>query len=301
MRLNRLDLNLLVYLNALLTERSVSKAARSVFLSQPAMSDALARLRAYFDDELLVRVGHTTTLTALGQSLLPKVGDVLIQIQSIASSKVEFDPANSKRKITIMASDYVVGVLLRRVIARVSRLAPGTQIHFTALTGEFLDDFERGRLDFLILPEQWASKHHPSESLYSETFTCAIWDKNRRVGNKLSFKQYMEMGHISVDLGAMRASTYEEWFLKRYGGLRKIEVVVPTFGMALQLVEGSERIATCHLRHARMYARQYALRLVNPPFKIPVLNLCLQWHKYVDHDPALIWFRGIVKSVAAEI
>src|SRR3974377_573494 len=141
MRFQNLNLNLLVCLDALLEEKSVSKAANRVFLSQSAMSDALARMRDYFGDELLVQVGKTMVPTPLANSLVQPVRDVLIQIRAIASTSVKFDPAKSHRKITVMASDYVVSVLLRKVVSKLSMQAPRMQIEFMALTSEFKQQY----------------------------------------------------------------------------------------------------------------------------------------------------------------
>jgi LysR family nod box-dependent transcriptional activator len=301
MRFNRLDLNLLVCLDALLSEKSVSRAAERVFLSQSAMSDALARMRDYFKDELLVQVGRTMVPTPLALSLVQPVRDVLLQIQSIASATVDFDPAKSNRKISIMTSDYMVSVLLKHVVPRLWQQAPGIQLDFPALTSNFQEDFERGRLDLLIVPERYTSEAHPSELLFEERYTCVVWAGNTAVRDKISLEQYMSMGHVCVNLGEWRVPTYEQWFLERYGNVRKVEVVVPSFTMALELVQGTNRIVTCHLRHAQICAKQFALRLVEPPFPIPPLREHMQWHKYMDRDPALAWFRGLLKATAKDI
>jgi LysR family nod box-dependent transcriptional activator len=107
MRFRHLDLNLIIYLDALLAERSVSRAAERVHISQSAMSDALARLRVYFKDKLFVQVGRSMVPTALAASMLQPIRDVLLQVDSIASSNVQFDPRTSRRNISILASDYV--------------------------------------------------------------------------------------------------------------------------------------------------------------------------------------------------
>jgi DNA-binding transcriptional LysR family regulator len=129
MRFHKFDLNLLVYLDALLTEKGVSKAAASVFISQSAMSLALARLRQYYGDDLLVQVaGRRMVLTSLAESLAAPVRDILLQMQSVATATANFDPSKSNRKFTIMASDYTVDVLLKRVVAQLFQKAPGIRI-----------------------------------------------------------------------------------------------------------------------------------------------------------------------------
>lgn len=299
MRFHGLDLNLLVYLDALLEEESVSKAAARVFLSQSAMSDALNRVRHHFQDELLVQIGKKMTPTPLAESLKQPLRNILLQVESIASSTVQFDPAKSKHKLTVMATDYVSDVLLDKVIVNMYRQTPGMEIELKNLTSSFVHDFERGQIDLLIAPESYASQSHPSEPLFEDQFTCVVWSGNKAIGKKLSFEQYKDAGHICVNMGDWRVPTHEEWVLKRYGNVRKIEVVVPSFGRAIQLIAGTNRIVTCHVCHAKLYQKTYSLRLLKPPFAIPPQKLSMQWHKYKDSDPALLWFRSVLKATAA--
>jgi LysR family transcriptional regulator, nod-box dependent transcriptional activator len=301
MRFRRLDLNLIVYLDALLAERSVSRAAERVHISQSAMSDALARLRDYFQDKLFVQVGRSMVPTPLAQSIAQPVRDVLLQVESVASSNVQFDPLNSRRKIVILSSDYVADVLLNKVLLRLSREAPGISVEIRPFTGTFVREFEQGNLDLLITPRGYASERHPRATLYTEDFICVVWKGNSKIGKRMSFEQYKSLGHIRVNLGDWRISTYDEWFLKHRGDIRRIELVVPSFRMGLQFVTGTERVLTCHRRHAQMYTKQYELKLVDAPFKIPPIEMQMQWHKYREQDPALSWFRGLMQSVASKI
>jgi LysR family transcriptional regulator, nod-box dependent transcriptional activator len=301
MRFRHLDLNLIIYLDALLTERSVSRAADRVHISQSAMSDALARLRDYFQDKMFVQVGRSMVPTPLANSIAQPVRDILLQIESVASSNVQFDPRTSQRKIGILASDYVADVLLNKVLVRLAREAPGTSVEIRPFTSSFVQDFERGDLDLLITPRGYASERHPSATLYTEDFTCVVWKQNSAIGRRMTFEQYKSLEHIRVNLGDWRISTYDEWFLKHRGDIRKIALVVPSFRMGLQFVTGTNRVLTCHRRHARMYATQYELKVVEAPFDIPPIEMQMQWHKYREQDPALSWFRDLMQSVAGKI
>ncbi len=301
MRFRHLDLNLIIYLDALLAERSVSRAAERVHLSQSAMSDALTRMRDYFQDKLFVQVGRSMVPTPLAASMLQPIRDILLQVDSVASANVQFDPRSSRRNIRILASDYVTDVLLSRVLLRMSREAPGISAEIRPFTGSFVQDFEQGNLDLLITPRGYASERHPSATLYTEDFVCVVWKDNKKIGKHLTFEQYKSLGHIRVTLGDWRISTYDEWFLKHRGDIRRIELVVPSFRMGLQFVTGTERVLTCHRRHARMCEKQYDLKLIQAPFEIPPIELQMQWHKYRDHDPALTWFRQLLQSVATKI
>lgn len=301
MRFRHLDLNLIIYLDALLAERSVSRAAERVHISQSAMSDALARLRVYFQDKLFIQVGRSMVPTPLAASMLQPIRDILLQVDSVASTNVQFDPRSSRRNISILASDYVTDVLLNKALLRMSREAPGITAEIRPLTGSFVQDFEQGNLDLLITPRGYATARHPSATLHTEDFVCVVWRGNRKIRTRLTYDQYKSLGHIRVTLGDWRISTYDEWFLKHRGDIRRIELVVPSFRMALQFVTDTERVLTCHRRHARMYAKQYDLKLVKAPFDIPPIELQMQWHKYRDQDPALAWFRELLQSVARGI
>ena len=135
MRYRRLDLNLLVALDALLSEKSVTRAASKLNITQPAMSGALARLRDYFEDPLVVQVGRQMELTPLAVSLVAPVHDIILRIDSAIATEPAFEPRESKRHFSITASDYVIRVFLLDVLKRVHREAPGVSFEFHQSTG----------------------------------------------------------------------------------------------------------------------------------------------------------------------
>ncbi len=301
MRLNVFNLNLLIHLDALLEEKSVSKAAARVCISQSAMSLALAHLREHFQDDILRQVGKKMVPTPVALSLVRPVRDILTQVRSINSSAMSFDPAKSDRRFTITGSDFTMDVVLKKLLPRLALIAPGVRISYSGLSNFRKEDFEQGRIDFLITPEISTLAGHRSELLLTADLTCAVWSGNTLVRDRISFDQYKQLGHVCVKLGDWRVPTYEEWFMKRYGDVRRIEVEVPSFGLAVQLVTGTPRITLCHLQQAKIYAKQYSLKLIPPPFDIPPSRLVLQWHEYMEHDPALTWFRTLLKEIVAQI
>jgi LysR family nod box-dependent transcriptional activator len=302
MRFHQFDLNLLVYLEALLAEKSVSKAAASVFISQSAMSLALSRLRQHFGDDLLVQVaGRKMVLTPLAESLAEPVRDILLQMQSVATATVDFDPSKSSRKFTIMASDYAVDVLLKRVVTQLFQKAPGIRIAVRRLVTTSSEEMKRPEVDLLIAPGSAVSEDLPSEPLWEDTMTCIVWSRNHAVGAEISLEQYVKMGHVCNMMDGHTPPDHERWFLNTFGSTRKVEVVVPDFGMVCQMIEGTNRIATVHLRQAKLYAKQFSLRLVKPPVEYPRFIELVQWHRHQERDSALLWLRGFLKSVAAEI
>ena len=225
MRFNRLDLNLLVALDALLTDQNITRASERLHLSQSAMSGALARLREHFQDELLVQVGRRMTRTPLAESLAQPVRNILAEIQATVERRPSFDPATSERSFSLMASDYVTTVLMSRVLQRAAREAPG--IHFELLFPDSsqLESLESGEIDFLITPREYLSSEHPSLDLLEETYACVVWDQNPIAGTSMSFDQYLAMGHVVVRFGKMRVPSFDEWFFARFGVSRRVEVV----------------------------------------------------------------------------
>ncbi|WP_233809248.1 LysR family transcriptional regulator [Paraburkholderia sp. HP33-1] len=301
MRFNKLDLNQLVLLDALLAERSVGRAAERVFLSQPAASNGLARLRDFFADELLVHVGRTMVLTPLAETLLEPVRDVLLRIQAITTVRPTFDPSTSTRKIRIEASDYVIEILLADVLRTVWETAPHMQFELSVLTENSRDRLDNGDVEILVVPDFFNAEGHPSEALFEDTFSCLIWAGNREVKRRLSKEQYLSMGHVGVQWGLNRVHTIDETVLLERGMHRRREVVAPSFTLLPRMLVGTGRVATLHARLAHAIAPSYELRVLPCPIPLPHLRETIQWHKYQAHDPAISWFKEQVRAVAGSL
>jgi LysR family nod box-dependent transcriptional activator len=300
MEFRNFDVGLLVALDALLSEKSVTRAGERLHLSQPATSIILGRLRQYFGNRLLVPSGRRMVLTPLAESLVQPVRSCLIQIQHTVASKTEFNPAASNRKFCLAASAYVTAVLLPQVMEKVARQAPGIKFELVRLDESMDLRLEKGDIDFLIRPSVYAIATHPKETLFEDTHTCVVWRKNSLIGNKISRNQFFKAGHIEVHFGQAPA-IFEGWFAAHYGQMRNIEVLAQDFEVACRLVAGTNRIATVMSRMALLCADYLPIRLLRPPFAIPKVIHCLQWHRYQDQDPGHIWIRAILKKAAGEL
>lgn len=298
MRYHKLDLNLLVALDAILVDGSVSRAAKRIHLSQPAMSGALARLRAYFGDELFVQVGRKLVPTPLAESLARPVRDILMRVDTTIVATPGFNPLVSDRKFSIIASDYMMAVLVDKLLARAYDEAPGItfQIFSTDNSDEMI---ERGEVDLLMIPEHFALPGHPTEPTIEDSYTCVAWQHNTELGDILTLEQYLAMGHVTSILGPNRMPTFEGWFLKNFGVSRKVEVVTYNLTSPAMLVIGTNRIATVHTKLARAYACHLPLRLFSPPVDFPRLKMVMQWHRYKSLDPSIIWLRRLIRELVA--
>jgi len=299
MRLDRLDLNQLICLDALLAEQNVSRAASRVHLSQPAMSWTLARLRSHFNDPLLVRSGRSMVVTSFARTLIDPVRNVLLQAQAIAALRPENEPAKMQRDITLVASDYMVTVVLQRVMQRAAIEAPGIRIHIRPVSELFEELFDSGELELIIASTAAFVPGHPHEKLFSENYSCIVWDQHPEIRSRITTKQYYDMGHVAIEWGRGRIQTHEQLAINALGRSRQDEVTVANFTLIPGFIAGTRRIATMQTRLAHIMAKQWPIRVLPCPIRIPSFDIGMQWNKYLDSDAALSWFREALRDAAA--
>jgi len=301
MDFHRFDLNLLVTLDALLTEKNVTRAGLRMHLSQSAMSGALARLRDFFQDELLVPMGRNMVLTPLAEDLVQPVRDVLLQVQATIATKPHFEPATSTRHFSLAVSDYVTSVLMVDLLRDVLCQAPSITFELRPVGKRAAEDLESGDLDLLIAPEPYVSTVHPKEILFEDTHTCVAWNKNRKIGSTISVDQYLALGHVIVHVGEIGSANYDERMLRSLNHKRNVEVVTPSFDLAPQLVIGTDRIATVTTRLACKYEKLLPIRLLRVPIDIPPMVEVMQWHRAHDQDLAHVWLRSQLKQTVGRV
>lgn len=298
MRFQRLDLNLLVALDALLTEKSVSVAADRICLSQSATSSALGRLREYFGDDLLVMKGRKMVLTERGEELVEPVRNVLHMIRTTIADTPDFDPALSDRSITIMASDYTTEVLLSQALQDIAAIAPDMSFVIQPMSENPPQSLDRGGIDLLVTVDVAISPDHPSAMLFQDDYVVLGWDQNPRIARGIDTETYFEMGHVTTGFASNRMPAFEEWFLRNHSMPRRIEVTAPSFLSVPFLLVGTNRIATVHKRLARRLARQLPLKMLPTPFDIPPIRQAVQWHRANSADQCLGWVVGKLKECA---
>lgn len=296
MDLSQFDLNLLVVLDALLTEKNVTHAGRRIHLSQPATSAALSRLRHSFQDQLLVPVGGKMILTPLAQILVAPVRNLLLQAQAAIGTKSRFDPTASRRHFSIAVSDYVATVFMADALAGIRKQAPHVTFELMHTSERAVEALEAGNLDFMIAPEIFASKLHPKLDLFEDSHSVIAWRKNSRIGTRISLAEYLELGHVAVHVGEGAGPNFDEIYLRRLKFKRRAEVTTHSFDVVPHLVVGTDRIATVATRLAKKYAKFLPIRVLSLPVQLPPMTEVLQWHKHRDQDPAYIWLRQVVEE-----
>jgi LysR family nod box-dependent transcriptional activator len=304
MRYRRLDLNLLVALDALLSECSVSRAAERLCLGQSATSSALGRLREHFNDPLLVQLGRRLEPTALGLELLPKVREALALTREIVDAPVKFEPASCKRHFTLVASDYVAGVLLPAVSLQLARVAPGVRLSLRDMPvprdGDVVSEaLDYRRSDCVIVPQRRLNPAYPHIPLMTDQLCCIVCAGQPRFAEGLSLADYCGAQHVVREFADGRNLAMDAAHLQELGIERRVAVALESFVLMPEFIVGTARIATVFRRQAQRFAQHYPLRIHPAPLAFPDAVQVLQWHPYQDHDPAMLWFRGLLSEQAA--
>ncbi len=306
MRFHGIDLNLLVVIDALLSEGNVSRAALRLNLTQPAVSNALARLRAHFQDELFVPVGRRMAPTELAQRLAGPIRQVLEQSQQVIEERAGFDPATAKRRFYLAVSDYEGSVFVPELARELAAVAPGVtlSLHLTVSYAQrtfpqVSEILEQRNNDFVILPEQLASPNYPLEKLYEEHYLCIAWAGNDQIGEHLSLEQYLDAEHVITEFGDGRSPSFDAEEISRLGYERRIGTSVEQFSLMAEFVIGTRQIATMHAGLARRLAQRLPLKVLPVPLPLPTLSVVVQW-KRAREGAGVRWFLDMLRRVARE-
>ena len=301
MRFNGLDLNLLVALDALLTDRSVSTAASRLNLTQSAMSNALARLRRFFNDELLVPVGRGLRPTPLGVSLIEPVRSVLAEVRDLIAPSTSFDPASLKRRFRIATTGYAVAVLLVPLAHALRQDAPqaGLDIIQRRLSGRDIV-LEQGQVDLVIGQDFTMASNHPTEILLRDDFSVIGWSENPHFSRPLTAKAFFELPHVALRVAEGRVNVLVDRHIPK-GRERNVEVTLTSTHEAPLFIIGTDRIMVLHTRLAMELVRNYPLAMSPAPFQLPVLTWMQQHHQAQGGDVALAWLRQKIARIAAEL
>ncbi|MAT94691.1 MAG: LysR family transcriptional regulator [Halioglobus sp.] len=311
MNVNRIDLNLLVYLDALLRERNVTQAAHQLNLSQPAMSNGLRRLREVFDDPLLVRTSEGMTPTERALELEPVVREVLSKVDHAVQPRTAFDAENAVRVFRIMASDYAESTLLPTVLGKLRTLAPGLTLDIMTPSDVSFLDVERGKVDMLInrfdsMPQSFHQIH-----LWNDSFTCVLSPENP-VLEDWTLDAYLQANHVWVSKTGMGVGVgvnpadvqrlgWVDVALNKLGKKRQIRVFTRHYQAAMTLAEQNDLIVTLPTRCANLKVNNPRVVLREPPLDIPPLELKMAWSPLLQHNPANKWLRKIIADTAREL
>jgi len=311
MNISRVDLNLLVYLDVLLRECNVTRAAEELGISQPAMSNSLRRLRDLFGDPILVRTSDGMTPTDRALELQPLVRNVLSAAEQVILPKTEFDPAASSRIFRIMASDYTESTLLPVLLRQLRKEAPGIRLDIMTPSDVSFHDVERGKVDLVInrfdsLPQSFHQVH-----LWDDSFSCVLSAENPVIKH-WNLDSYLTSKHVWVSKTGMGVGVgmtpndvqrlgWVDEALAKLDAKRDITLFTRHYQAALLLGEQDDLIVTIPTMTAMGMAKNPKVVILDPPFEIPRMRLKMVWSPLLQHDPGHKWLRQIIKSVSEEM
>ena len=287
------DLNLLPALEALLEERSISRAAARHHLSQPAMSRVLQRLRGTFGDELLVRTRQGYSLTARARRLQQELQQLLPRIDRILRGDT-FDPATAADRFRLCCPDYLSRLFAPPLAEHLSAVAPHTMLEVVPWHENAFDDVVRGKIDAVLRPNRVSPLLHSEEVLRSD-MVCVMSTQHPLAKRRMTMKDYLSFPHIMVTVMTNERTMVDEQ-LTAAGHRRRIGLRVPYFGSAVLAVRNTSLIATVPRAAAQQYAREVGVSLKAPPFKFDPIRILMSWHPNTEVDPAMKWFRELVRQ-----
>lgn len=300
MRLNRLDMNLIIALEAILRLRSVTAAAGELNLTQPAVSQALRRLREHFDDPIVNLIGRRMQPTEFGEQLFVAATQLLNETRHFSQMRPGFDPLRTERKFSIIASDFVLKVLFAPLLPRLAREAPGVTLQMVPIDAPSDARFQRGEVDFAVIPDRFLYTDHPHRHLFDDDFIVVVAEDHPEVSDRMSAETYLSQRHVITEFGGTwRGSHFEQWILDKAIDL-KVACSVPSFSMLADCLVGTPFVATMHRSLWNSFPPGLGLRAVPHPLPVPPISENLQWHAIREFDSSVRWFRDLVIQTARE-
>jgi len=294
------NLNLFVAFDALIANGSVSRAARQVGITQSAMSNSLRNLRALFGDPLFLRSSHGVVPTPRAKQLAPPVREAL-RLLARALGPATFDPAASTRTFTLMASDYVEFVLLPRLVAHLTRAAPGVQLRVLPWgLQQVPDELARGDADLMLGFYDKVPAQHREELLFEERYACIVRKGHPRVRGRLTLRTYVSLKHVMVSQTAGATSGIDR-ALAALGHTREVSLRVSHFLNVPTLVASTDLAAALSRRVAEPFAKLLPLQIFVPPLRLRTSRVGMVWHESLHDDPAQRWLRAMVAEVCARL
>lgn len=300
MDLRQIDLNLLVIFNQLLMDRRVSTSAEKLGLSQPAVSNALKRLRALLKDELFVRTSRGMEPTPYALHLIEPIGYALNTLQNALNQRDSFDPATSERTFTLGLTDIGEIYFMPTLMATLSRLAPHIKISsLRHNSGSLSEDMAAGNVDIAIGLLPGLTTGFFQRRLFKQRYVCMFRQGHPQARNPISLSQYKSLPHVGVTSANTGHSEIDDW-MTRKGIARDIQLHLPHFVAVGHILQSSDLIATVPERFAKKCAEPFQLQASPLPFKLPEIAISLFWHAKYNREPANLWLRQQIVDLFGE-
>lgn len=297
----RYDLNLLPIFVALMEERSVTRAAKRVGMTQPALSNALSRLRLMLQDQLFIRERYGIQPTPVALELAPAIADALAQLDDAVLGQQGFDPAQAERLFTIAPNGYVEFVLVPAIVARLQQVAPGIKLRLTPYGNDLVETGAVSGTTALVLgrivdpPDNLVVQH-----LMDEGLACAVRADHPEIGDAMTREQFETLKHVNImPPGRMRAGLFQA--LAQQQLKRDVAISVTNFFAVAEMVAVTDYCATLPSLICRRLMQDSRLKILPSPVDLGSFPVEMAWHVRYRHDPAHRWLRALIQDVAMRL
>jgi len=297
MALNRLDLNLLHVFDTIYREGSLTRAAKALHLTQPAVSHSLSRLRDHFDDPLFTRQGNQMVPTPLARRFLESMRPGLTQIQGAVNQFHAFDPATQRKTYSLGLRDILESTFLPRLMARLDAYPELEIVSQRIARRDMETQLAAGKLDFavdVLLPVSNQTSH---ELLRRDRLVVLAREGHPLLEGALVMEGYLSAKHVLVS-SRTEGPGIEDFELSRLGVQRSIRLRCQHYYAACRVIEDTDLLLTMPEAYARIIAERANIRIMDPPADLPSIDVHLYWHKAYEREPALIWFREQLKAIS---
>jgi len=295
--LRNVDLNLLLALHALLEEQHVTRAAKRCFLSQPAMSRALDRLRETFGDPLLVRTGRVYERTVPGERVLRELESIMRRLETMVQGE-EFSPARSEECFRVAMTDHGSTILLPVLLQRIRNAAPDARLEVSAWRTQAYEDVTAGRIDVALSAEA-VPPMLECELIFNLDFVCLVGSAQPVRTRRFTLKQYLQLPHALVET-LDGQQTMVDRPLAQLGVKRRVALRIPFFIPAIFAIARTDLILTVPRKLAKI-AAMAGLRIVEPPREIKAFPYFMAWHPRLTNEASHAWLREQIRVAARRI
>ncbi len=293
MNVNAFDLNLLKVFNAIESERNVSRAAARIGLSQPAMSNALSRLRNACGDKLFVKSPKGMEPTVLALEIAGPVREALAIVEGAMGGQTEFDPRRMRRKLRLLMSDAGQMIVLPALMKGLAADAPGLSIEAVSLPRDrYIEALQTGAAELAISHLTTDRSDIYAEPFFSDAYCCIAAKVHPVISEEISLRQFADAGQIEISNGNAEPHIEHELTLRRLK--RSISLTVAQYSAAISIVRNTELIATVPRRALR---DAYGLQILAMPLPLPEAQVRLLWHARLHREPANVWLRNYLKNL----
>ena len=297
----RYDLNLMPVFIAVMEERNITRAAQRLGMTQPALSNALSRLRATLNDPLFIRERYGVRPTELAETLAPGIAEALASIDDVVLGQQAFDPAKADRLFTLAPNSFVEFVLGPALVTRLREQAPGIRLRLTPFGTDLAETGVVSGTTAMVLGRLVDPPDNlVVQTLMEEGLACVVRADHPEVGDSLSREQYERLKHVNVlPPGRLRAGLFQA--LDRQGLKREVAVSVTHFLAVPEMVAATDYCATLPRLICRHLSRDPRLKILPAPVDLGTFPVQMGWHVRYRHDPAHSWLRSVIQDVAREI